>query len=181
MATYEEIYGKRVKDFDSDPTLDSSYEGQVWYNSATGTLKSVVALSAWSSGSPLTTGRNRAMGAGTNTAAVTAGGYAGSPTSSNLTEEYNGSGWAAANNMATGSRGGGSAGTQTAAITAGGLTAPYPSGGTNLVSQTYDGTNWTNTPAPNRINTGNTFLQNYDWRMVKNPSSLATILKYETD
>ncbi len=41
MATYEEIYGKRVKEFDSDPTLDSSYEGQVWYNSATGTLKSV--------------------------------------------------------------------------------------------------------------------------------------------
>ena len=33
----------------------------------------------------------------------------------------------------------------------------------------------------NRINTGNTFLQNYDWRMVQNPSSLATILKYETD
>ena len=33
----------------------------------------------------------------------------------------------------------------------------------------------------NRINTGNVFLQNYDWRMVQNPSSLATILKYETD
>jgi len=33
----------------------------------------------------------------------------------------------------------------------------------------------------NRINTGNIFLQNYDWRMVQNPSNLATILKYETD
>ena len=33
----------------------------------------------------------------------------------------------------------------------------------------------------NRINAGNIFLQNYDWRMVQNPSSLATILKYETD
>ena len=33
----------------------------------------------------------------------------------------------------------------------------------------------------NRINTGNTFLQNYDWRMVQNPSSLATILRYQTD
>jgi hypothetical protein len=33
----------------------------------------------------------------------------------------------------------------------------------------------------NRINTGNIFLQNYDWRLVQNPSSLATILKYETD
>jgi len=33
----------------------------------------------------------------------------------------------------------------------------------------------------NRINTGNIFLQNYDWRMTQNPSSLTTILKYETD
>ena len=42
MATYEEIYGKRVEVLDSDPTLNSAYEGQVWYNSTTGTLKSVV-------------------------------------------------------------------------------------------------------------------------------------------
>ena len=44
MATYEEIYGKRVKEFDSDPTLESSYEGQVWYDKSTGVLKSVVAF-----------------------------------------------------------------------------------------------------------------------------------------
>ena len=48
MATYEEIYGKRVKDFDSDPTLDSSYEGQVWYDKSTGVLKSVVSFAAFS-------------------------------------------------------------------------------------------------------------------------------------
>ena len=39
MATYEEIHGKRVETFSSDPTLDSSYEGQVWFNSTSGTLK----------------------------------------------------------------------------------------------------------------------------------------------
>ena len=50
MATYEDIYGKRVKEFDSDPTLDSTYEGQVWYNSTSGTLKSLVAFGAWRSG-----------------------------------------------------------------------------------------------------------------------------------
>ena len=33
----------------------------------------------------------------------------------------------------------------------------------------------------NRINTGNTFLQNYDWRMVQNPSNLGTLLRYQTD
>ena len=46
MATYEELYGKRVKELSTDPTLDSSYEGQVWYNSATGTLRSLVAFAA---------------------------------------------------------------------------------------------------------------------------------------
>ena len=49
MATYEEIHSKRVDVFDDDPTLDSSYEGQVWYNSTTGTLKSVVAFASWTS------------------------------------------------------------------------------------------------------------------------------------
>jgi len=153
MSTYRKIHGRSIQAVTTDPS-ESVAEGQVWYNTTSDTFKSIVSTSAWSSGSSLTTGRNRAMGAGTNTAAVTAGGYAGSPTSSNLTEEYNGSGWSAANNMATGSRGAMSAGTQTAAITAGGLTAPYPAGGTNVVSQTYDGTNWTNTPSPNTINTG---------------------------
>jgi hypothetical protein len=43
MATYEEIHGKRVETFSSDPTLDSTYEGQVWFNSTSGTLKTVVA------------------------------------------------------------------------------------------------------------------------------------------
>ena len=33
----------------------------------------------------------------------------------------------------------------------------------------------------NGVRTGNIFLQNYDWRLVQNPSNLATILKYETD
>ena len=94
MATYEEIYGKRVKDFDSDPTLDSSYEGQVWYNSATGALKSVVAFESVSAGSNLNSARNGAAGAGSQTAALSLGGDI-SPPITNLTEEYNGSGWSA--------------------------------------------------------------------------------------
>ena len=52
MATYDEIYGKRVEVFDSDPTLNSSYEGQVWYDSANGVLKTVVSFAAWSSSTP---------------------------------------------------------------------------------------------------------------------------------
>ena len=55
MATYEEIFGKRVEVLDADPTLTTAYEGQVWYNSTTGTLKSVVASAAWISSTPLIT------------------------------------------------------------------------------------------------------------------------------
>ena len=54
MASYEEIHGKRVETFSSDPTLDSSYEGQVWFNSTSGILKTVVASAAWASASPMT-------------------------------------------------------------------------------------------------------------------------------
>ena len=52
MATYEEIYGKRVEVLDTDPTLTTAYEGQVWYNSTTGTLKTVGTTAAWVSGTP---------------------------------------------------------------------------------------------------------------------------------
>ena len=70
MATYEEIYGKRVKEFDSDPTLDSSYEGQVWYNSGSGALKSVVSFDTWFSGTPLSEARRLGGGFGTNSASI---------------------------------------------------------------------------------------------------------------
>ena len=74
MATYEELHGKRVEVFDADPTLTSAYEGQVWYNSATGTLKSVVALEAWSSSSSLGSARYDAGGGGIQTAGLCFGG-----------------------------------------------------------------------------------------------------------
>jgi hypothetical protein len=44
MAEYESIHGTRVKYLSSDPTLDSSTEGQVWYNSTSGVNKSLVQL-----------------------------------------------------------------------------------------------------------------------------------------
>ena len=40
------IHGKRVEYLTSDPTLDSSYEGQVWFNSTSG-AKNIVAIKAW--------------------------------------------------------------------------------------------------------------------------------------
>ena len=70
MASYEEIHGKRVETFSSDPTLDSSYEGQVWFNSTSGTLKTVVALDAFISGTSLPTAKSVHHRAGTMTAGL---------------------------------------------------------------------------------------------------------------
>ena len=63
MTTYKEIFGKYVKNYSSDPTADA--EGQVWYNTTSGTFKSVLASAAWSSGSPLiTAGHGIGVGSG---------------------------------------------------------------------------------------------------------------------
>ena len=79
MATYEEIYGKRVIEFDSDPTLESSYEGQVWYDKSTGVLKSVVAFESWSSSSSVVKNSYRGGSAGIQTAALLFGGSTSYP------------------------------------------------------------------------------------------------------
>jgi len=43
MTTYKEIFGKPIKVVSSDPT-DAGAEGQVWYNSTSGTFKTVLVL-----------------------------------------------------------------------------------------------------------------------------------------
>ena len=59
MTEYSGIRGTRVKYLSSDPTLNTSTEGQVWYNSTEGTLKSLVQIKAtWSSGGNLNTARS---------------------------------------------------------------------------------------------------------------------------
>jgi len=136
MATYEELYGKRVKEFDSDPTLESSYEGQVWYDKATGVLKSVVTIEGWSSSGPLSLARNDLAGAGTQTAGLAFGGQQ-PPTVYATTEEYNGVGWSNGGDLGTATKGGGGAGTQTAGLAFGGN---YP---VTDATQEYDGSSWT--------------------------------------
>ena len=76
--------GDFVQSVDSDPSPAS--EGDVWYNSTTGVLKSVVALAAWSSGSPLINARDSLSGAGTQTAGLAFGGITTAVTAT--TEEY---------------------------------------------------------------------------------------------
>jgi len=154
MATYEEIYGKRVEVLDADPTLNSSYEGQVWYNSATGTLKTVVSFSAWSSGSSVITARYGTSGAGTQTAGLMIAGNSSSTSDTYITntEEYNGSGWGTGGALPTGTRSGAGFGTQTAALYAGGY-----DGSNTAEAYTYNGTAWTGIPA---LNTARRSLDN---------------------
>ena len=141
MATYEEIHGKRVDVFDSDPTLNSSYEGQVWYDSASGALKTVVSFAAWSSSSPLSTSRyDPAGGGGTQTAAFIAG---GAPPAAGMTttEEYDGSGWSSGGALGTGRYMGAGCGSLTAGLVAGGYKNPSPTLEQSVVEE-YNGSSW---------------------------------------
>jgi len=139
MADYQDIRGLRVKYLSADPS--NTVGGEVWYNSTTGTLKSQVATTSWSSGAPLTTTREGAAGFGIQTAAVTCGGE--TPSVTNLTEEYNGSSWTTSpGNMNTARFRVAGAGTLTAGIIFAGHTPPV-----TTATETYNGTTWTTSPA----------------------------------
>ena len=140
MATYEEIYGKRVKEFDSDPTLESSYEGQVWYDKSSGVLKSVVSSGAWSSSTPFPQAIHGNRMAGTQTAGVSAFGKL-TPAVTGFAAEYNGSGWSTT----------GTGNTARAYMAGFGIqTAAYFSGGYNGTalnnSESYNGSTFSNGP-----------------------------------
>jgi len=140
MTTYKEIFGKQIKQLSTDPT-DAGAEGQVWFNTTSGTFKSLLSVGAWSSGSAMirattTAGANHALGVGIQTAAIYAGGY--SPYT-NKTEHYNGSGWSSGGNMNL-TRITSGFGTSTAAVAAGGITFP---GTVGNQTEEYNGTAWT--------------------------------------
>ena len=47
MSTYKAIVGKKIKTASIDPS--NSDEGQMWYNTTTGTLRGLAIAEAWSS------------------------------------------------------------------------------------------------------------------------------------
>jgi len=134
--------GDLVQKVASDPTPVGA--GDVWYNTTSNALKSVVLSQAWSSGAPLSVGRQTGGGFGTQTAGVLAGGNYGSPPTLlgvTNTEEYNGSGWSPSGNLSTARRYlSGAAGTQTSGIVFGGFDA---SPGATAATEEYDGSTWT--------------------------------------
>tara|TARA_B100000902_G_scaffold249844_1_gene236418 strand:+ start:117 stop:2015 length:1899 start_codon:yes stop_codon:yes gene_type:complete len=138
MADYNAIKGRLVQTLSSDPTLTSSYEGQVWYNSTEGVLKGLVKFDAWSSSSNMSTARYGPGGGGTTTAGLVFGGYTGTA-QSNLTEEYNGTGYVSGGNLGTARSGNAGTGTLTAGLSAGGVNPPS----TYVANvEEYDGSSW---------------------------------------
>jgi hypothetical protein len=139
MADYNEIKGQKVQYLSSDPTLTSATEGQVWYNTTTGTLKGLTQFRAWSAGGNLNTARYSLAGAGTQTAALGFGGY--TTTRLATTEEYSGFAWSAGGNLGTATYNFSGAGTQTAGLQVGGNIGPPAIQSTD--TEEYDGSAWT--------------------------------------
>ena len=136
MSEYKTIFGKAIKSLSSDPT-DAGAEGQIWYNTTTGSFRTVLATGAWSSGGNLLSPNAYSAGFGIQTAAIDAGGntYA-------TTQEYDGSSWSSNPNLNTGRRSLASAnlGTVTAGLVFGGFNPDVPAQYAN--TESWNGTTW---------------------------------------
>jgi len=113
MTTYKQLFGKYVQNLSSDPTSTDA-EGQIWYNSTSGTFKTALgSYGVWVSGGNMNNGRGSSGFVGTQTAALM---FGGTPPVTGATESYNGTSWTSVNSMNTARSQLGGAGTQTAAL-----------------------------------------------------------------
>ena len=150
MSEYESIHGKRVNFLSSDPTLTSSYEGQVWYNSTSGVNKSLVQLKAMSSGASIPTQFYYPGGVGGQTDTLGIAGVGPSPQPAhNLCIEYGGNSWRSQPNLNTNRRAPYTFGTSTACVCSGGDYSPASPTLTQATEE-WDGSSWTSvTNMPN--------------------------------
>jgi hypothetical protein len=141
MADYKGIKGFKVQYLSADPS--DPIIGQTWYNSTSKDLKytGATAAGAWATGNNLNTARTQSAKAGTQTAALAAGGEdPGDVTGA--TEEYNGSTWTSnPTGLNTARRLVVGCGTQTAALAFGGYITTNQS-----ATEEYDGSTWTSNP-----------------------------------
>jgi len=152
MTTFKELRGTAIQAVSSDPTYPE--EGQIWYNSSSGTLKGyqLANVNAWAAGGNYPVTMNGNAAAGTQTAAVSWSGYGAIAytTAANL---YNGSAWTATGSVNRGMYYSIGAGTQTATIKFGGESASVSYD--NFV-ETFNGSTWTTNPAT--LTNGRSFL-----------------------
>ena len=138
MSTFKNIQGKNIRSYENN--APNPVAGEMWYNRTELKLKGVVATSAWSSSSPMATGREfGSSGIGTQAANIVAGGYAYPPGRTANTEEYNGSGWENITNVNAVKYVGGGAGSVTAGLVFGGSPGPGSYGGE---TEEYNGSSW---------------------------------------
>ena len=141
MSEYKTIFGKAVKALASDPT-DAGAEGQIWYNTTTGSFRTVLSSGAWTSSANLPTGRDYGTAGGIQTAGFIAGGELGPGTAINTTFDYDGSSWTASGAMGTTRlrMNLGVSGTQTAGLGVGGHIPPST---VYSAVEEYNGSIWT--------------------------------------
>jgi len=140
MATYKGISGFNIKSLSSDPS--NLVEGEIWYNSTSGTLKVAPLVESWASGGNIPSARGGSAFAGTQTAGALFGGRTSVPTTTDETKEYNGTSWTAGGTMTTARLNLGGCGTQTAALASGGSTTGSPATNTDACEE-YNGASWT--------------------------------------
>ena len=121
MATYSTIKGFNVQVLSADPPAPG--EGQVWYNTTTGTMKGygLIGTGAWTAGGGLSGGYQEGGGLGSPTAAIVAG---GSPAGT-AAETYNGTSWTSITAMTDPKIYPGNIGTETTAMMAGSTNPPF--------------------------------------------------------
>ena len=139
MTTYKEIKGQLIRQVSSDPS--NPLEGQIWYNTTIGVLKSFKNIGdAFSSDTSLPSARNSgAMSGSAYNSALIAFGSDG--TVLNTSFEYDGSSWTAGGTASTARARLGSAGTQTAGIAFGG--SLQTTAFNQTATEEYDGSSWT--------------------------------------
>ena len=158
MATYREIHGRAIKSLSTDPSATTD-EGQIWYNTASSTFKSIVNYEAWASGANSINAFTTRAGSGTQAANLIAGGDDPSANGRSEVEEYNGTGWTAGGALPVTRRTAAGCGPQTASIIFGGKTGPSATPGSSPESNSatsldYNGSSWTSNPSMNTARYG---------------------------
>jgi len=138
MATYKEISGFNIKSLATDPS--NLLEGEIWYNSTSGTLKVAPILpGTWASGGTVPQAVQGGGSGGTQTAAWIAGGLQYPGDTKNKSWTYNGTSWTAAPNIPANYFIGGSTGPDTAGLLFDGIGSYGPGTATYM----WDGSAWT--------------------------------------
>ena len=117
MTTYKAIHGKLVQSLASDPDT-AAYEGQLWFNSASGDFKTITRVAgSWSTGGALNT-----ASIGTN-GIVFGGDLTGTPHTA-TTELFDGTSWTEQGDLPVATNGQEGFGTGANAVSAGGNSPP---------------------------------------------------------